>query len=229
MVELEQLLQSAPIWRGRNSQRNLSASKTLATGLAELDQVLPGGGWPLGALSEILLERHGLGELKLLMPALASLSQDTAHQGQRWIVWVAPPFVPYAPALASYGLALNRQLWVHPQQRSPIDPDNNSEVLWAMEQALRSGSSAAVLAWVKRIDSTVLRRLQLAAEEGSSLAVLFRPQTAMQESSPAALRLVLQGGDVGTDVQVLKCRGGSTTTLRNALVPSLIATKRLKL
>jgi len=218
-VDLDEVLRSASIWRGRSG--NPATSATLATGLAELDQALPGGGWPLGALIEIMLERHGLGELKLLMPALARLSREATDHGahpQRWIVWVAPPFVPYAPALASYGLELNRQLWVHPQ-RSSID--DNSEVLWAMEQALRSGSSAAVLAWVKRTDNTVLRRLQLAAEEGSSLAVLFRPQSAMQEASPAALRLMLCRGEVGTDVEVLKCRGGYATTVRNVLPPSL--------
>ncbi len=215
-MDLDELLRSGPIWRGRGGH---PASATLATGLDELDQALPGGGWPLGALIEIMLERHGLGELKLLMPALARLSREAAHHSQqRWIVWVAPPFVPYAPALASYGLELNRQLWVHPQ-RSSID--GNSEVLWAMEQALRSGSSAAVLAWVERTDNTVLRRLQLAAEEGSSLAVLFRPPAAVQEASPAALRLMLCSGDTGTDVEILKCRGGYATAVRNVLMPSL--------
>lgn len=225
-MDLEELLRSAPIWRGRGGPHHSTHSPTLATGLAALDQALPGGGWPLGALIEIMLERHGLGELKLLMPALASLSRERVGNGrhpQRWIVWVAPPFIPYAPALASYGLELDRMLWVHPPQ-NPAG-DDNSEVLWAMEQALRSGSSAAVLAWVKRTDSAVLRRLQLAAEEGSSLAVLFRPEAAMRESSPAALRLALRGGDVGTDVEVLKCRRGKATTLRNLLVPSLMATQ----
>jgi len=217
-VDLDELLRSGPIWRGRSSH---PATATLATGLVELDQALPGGGWPLGALIEIMLERHGLGELKLLMPALARLSREATHHSNpqpRWIVWVAPPFVPYAPALANYGLELNRQLWVHPQRSST---DGNSEVLWAMEQALRSGSSAAVLAWVERTDNTVLRRLQLAAEEGSSLAVLFRPSAAVQEASPAALRLMLCSGDAGTDVEILKCRGGYATTVRNILMPSL--------
>jgi len=82
------------------------------------------------------------------------------------------------------------------------------ESLWACEQALRSGRGGAVLAWPERISFARLRRLQLAAEAHSKLAFLFRPESALQEPSPAALRLQVEAGEhCGTQVRILKCRG----------------------
>ena len=57
---------------------------------------MPGGGWPTGARTEILSGRAGIGELQLVLPALAALS----WAGKR-VVWLAPPHLPYAPALAA--------------------------------------------------------------------------------------------------------------------------------
>src|SRR5690349_20954177 len=96
---LDAVLKHPGIWR--RSGASLHQARAVPTGLAELDAQLPGGGWPCGALSEILFEYDGLGELALLMPALAKLTQA----GQR-VVFVAPPYIPYAPALAAQGLDL---------------------------------------------------------------------------------------------------------------------------
>lgn len=186
---------SRHVWRGEARQ---SFNGAVATGFADLDQRLPGGGWPNGAITEICLERYGIGELRLLMPALARLSVDESQR--KWIVWVSPPFVPYAPALTRHGVRLERILVVHPSAQK-------RDSFWAVEQALRSGASAAVLAWVRSADSTVLRRLQLAAEERQCWAVLFRPIAAARQSSPAALRLMLSAQGAKTRVDILKCRG----------------------
>jgi hypothetical protein len=187
-------LLSGQVWRGSEHQR---FGHVLPTGYPVLDQLLPGG-WPQGAITEIHVADYGIGELSLLMPALVGLSRS-ADAG-KWIVWVAPPFVPYAPALVRQGLCLDRILLVHPSAR-------RQDGLWAVEQALRCGGSVAVLAWVRHVDRTVLRRLQLAAEEHRCWAVLFRPAEAGRESSPAAVRLRLSTHDAKTCIQVLKCRG----------------------
>ncbi len=201
-MDIEELLQDPRIWSARTSQIQWRGG-VLATGIDPLDNALPGGGWPLGALTEVFLDHYGIGELKLLMPALAALSRqpttDEALSG--WIAWIAPPFVPYAPALASYGVDLSRVLLVHPNA-------NAKDCLWATEQALRSGSCAAVLAWVDQADDTALRRLQLAAEEGGCWGIIFRPAQSVHQNSPAALRLKLSASAQGVDVQILKCRGG---------------------
>ena len=160
---------------------------------ADLDAQLPGGGWPCGAVSEILFEYDGIGELSLLMPALAELTQ----RGQR-VVFVTPPYIPYAPALAEHGLDLRYVV--------QIDANPNDGA-WSAEQCLRSGSCGAVLSWLPVADYTLLRRLQLAAESGDALAFVFRPAKAASKTSPAALRLQLHADAGQTDIEILKCRG----------------------
>jgi hypothetical protein len=194
-VALDELILHPGIWRGRNGQPPLDV---LATGFTRLDRYLPGGGWPLGVLTEIFLDRYGIGELSLLTPACAQLSRG---EDRRWILWVAPPYIPYAPALARHGVDLDRLLVVHSAKCR--------DRLWAIEQALRSGSCAALLAWISSASGTVLRRLQLIAEEKRCWVVLFRPSTALRQSSPAPLRLRLLGGKTGTLVKLVKCRGAA--------------------
>ena len=204
---IEKLLENPRVWRGRSAT---PAWRGLASGYARLDRHLPGGGWPPCALTEILLAHYGAGELKLLMPALARLSRvadDSDAAG--WIAWVAPPFHPYPPALMQWGIDLSRVLIVRPKTAT--------ETLWAAEQALSSGNCAAVLLWSGSLDDASSRRLQLAAEEGRSWAVAFRPLEAQAEPSAAALRIRLTATRGGTEVDILKSRGGRPTTLRDVL------------
>lgn len=193
MGALTALLSHPAIWRGGEISRVTTPS--VPSGYAALDAELPGGGWPTAALTEILPQHEGIGELGVLGHALAAL----AGQG-RWLIWVAPPYLPYAPALAAAGIDLSRLLIV--RTRSP------REMLWAFEQALRSQSCGAVLAWPERIAYTELRRLQLAAEGSCTLAVLFRPPRCITEATPAALRLRLDTQAGGLAVRILKRRGG---------------------
>jgi hypothetical protein len=115
---------------------------------------------------------------------------------------VAPPFVPYAPALRQHGIDIDRLLMIHPTA-------GMKSRLWAIEQAVRSGASAGVLAWVGAvIDPVILRRLQLAAEDQACWVLLFRPANARLQRSPAALRIQLAQARVATRVEIVKCRGG---------------------
>jgi hypothetical protein len=192
-MNIDAVLERSDVWRG---SRLSAAVDTVASGFQELDAVLPGGGWPCGALTEIVLSQHGIGALRLLVPALTRLSQD-----ERWICWVAPPYIPYAPALLAAGIDLSRILLVHPKAQQ--------DGLWAVEQSLRSGTCSAVLAWPTLDDSTVLRRLQLAAEAGKASGFLFRSKPLVQRPSPAALRLQLEPeADGGLLITILKRRGG---------------------
>jgi hypothetical protein len=206
---LEKLLKNPRVWRGQTRADSLDSREGLTSGYPRLDQCLPGGGWPQHALTEILLEYYGTGELKLLMPALARLSQpqneDDGEAG--WIAWIAPPFEPYPPALLQWGVNLSRVLIVRPRQAT--------EALWAAEQALVSGNCAAVLLWSDAFDDTASRRLQLAAEKGQSWAIAFRSLQALTQPSAAALRIRLETGEQGTDLNVLKSRGGRPAVVRN--------------
>ena len=199
------------VWR---AGENRASWRTHSTGFDVLDRHLPGGGWPATGLTEILTEHYGIGELSLLMPALARLAGrmqgDSCRGlpgqggGTGCIVWIAPPYIPYAPALHSQGVDLDRVLVV----RDHAGARGNRDVLWAMEQALRFGSCAAVLAWTRSVDQAPLRRLQLAAEAGQCWAVLFRPPDASRQRSPAVLRMRLTVIGEQTRIEILKCRGG---------------------
>jgi hypothetical protein len=212
---LEKVLENPRVWRGRDQAGYRTG---LESGYPELDRHLPGGGWPAGALTEILTAYHGIGELRLLMPALARLSVEPPEQDfaePNWIAWIAPPFQPYPPALRQYGLDLSRMLIVRPA--------NASEILWSAEQALSSGTCAAVLLWPGSLDDQASRRLQLAAEKGHSWAIAFRSLAARRQPSAAALRLELhpegppQSSGQGARVHILKSRGGRPAVIRTRL------------
>lgn len=185
--------QHPALWRGGDLAR--MAVPGLSTGFAALDAVLPGGGWPVASITELMPAHEGIGELRLLGPALAALSRE-----QRHLAWIAPPHLPYAPALAAAGIRTTQMVIV--RTRSP------REALWATEQALRSNACGAVLAWPSReTDYTALRRLQVAAEGSRALAFLFRSPKAASQPSPAVLRLVLDTDAGGLAVTVAKRRG----------------------
>jgi protein ImuA len=180
------------VWRGTELARQTQA--TLPSGHAALDAELPGGGWPLGQLSEILQAQSGLHEWRLLLPAL----QQATQRGP--LVLVGAPHLPHLPVLAALGIAPERVLRI--EARSP------AERLWAAEQALRCKELGALLAWLPQVRSEQLRRLQLGGQSSQALLFALRPLDAQRESSPAPLRLAVESGE-GTQltVQLIKRRG----------------------
>jgi len=180
---------------------------TVASGFAELDAVLPGGGWPSRVLTELLLPHAGLGEVRLLAPALAAVQQL-----QRSVILFDPPALPFAWAWAACGLDVQQLFVVH--SRAAASGRSNgpllaADVLWALEQALKSGHVGAVLAWLPaRLPADALRRLQLAAQGHDGPAFLLRDEAARHKPSPAPLRLLLRAAAPDTvRVQLLKRRG----------------------
>lgn len=189
VVSLDALLDERRVWKGRPQVQPVAAQPT---GHRLLDAALPMGGWPPAALTEILIPAPGSGELRLLWPTLARL----ADRGER-IVLVAPPHVPYPQAWSCAGVDV-RQL--------AIIQARDTDALWAVEQCLRSGSCGAVLCWPGKVDDRALRRLQVAAETGETLAFACRGQQAAVNPSPAALRIAIDTRP--GQLRVLKCRGG---------------------
>jgi protein ImuA len=183
-----------PIWRADQIDRAVGGAAARPSGHPALDAELPGGGWPAGGLIELLLPAPGCGELRLLAPALAAAS----------LLWIAPPFTPYAPALDRLGLTLERL--------TIVMPANAADAAWAAEQALRAGALSAVLWWQGEAHAAVLpaslRRLHLAAEEGRTPLFALRPAAMRAQSSPAPLRLALEpAASQGLSVEVFKRRG----------------------
>ncbi len=205
---LEQIINRNDTWRGRhrrfhhhepsaNSERHSphGGGAGLATGYGSLDAQLDQGGWPLDSTIELLSDSNGLGAMGLFLPAMERLSE----QG-RWQAFIAPPYIPYAPLLAARGIDTGQVLLVHPK--------NRQDLLWSTEQALRSSTCSAVFSWLgtHNYSYSELRKLQLAATNGDSLAVLFRPTVAADNHAPASLRLQMREY---RRVHILKQRGGN--------------------
>ncbi len=183
---------AAAVWRG--DAQGAREDTVLPSGLAALDAVLPGGGWPVGALVELLQARPQQHVWRLLAPALAQAVR--AQDGP--VVLVAPPHPAFVPGLAARGLPASRLLWVK--------ADGMPSRLWAAEQALRCAEAAAVLAWLPQAQGPQLRRLHLAAQQHRRLLFVMRPQSAQGQASPARLRLRLEPGEP-LKVHVVKRRG----------------------
>ena len=192
----EELIRRAGVWRAGE----LPPARAQASGFAELDRLLPGGGWPRSGLTEILSDVPGIGALRLVLPTLARLSQADG-----WVIWVSPPYVPYPPALAAAGLDLSRTLVV---ELPEAQADAKHDTLWAYEQALHFGDCAAALLWPGSMSPLQLRRLQLAAESSGCWGLLFRARRYAAVPSPAALRLAVAPADVDElELTLLKARG----------------------
>ncbi len=185
----------AEIWHA--DELAMSQGQVTPTGDAALNAQLPGGGWPVGALVEVLQAQSGHNDWRLLLPALCHAQAKTAGV----LVLVGAPHAPFAPGLAGQGLDSGRLLC--------INTATPASRLWAAEQALRCKDVAAVLAWLPQARADSLRRLQICAAEHQKLLFVMRPAKAQNESSPAVLRLITSNA-LDSDallVNILKRRG----------------------
>jgi cell division inhibitor SulA len=178
------------LWRA--SQLARGRGRTVDTGYPVLSTELPGGGWPVGMLVDLLVQQPGVGEMRLLRPALSTLAD-------RPVALVQPPHIPDGLGLGYIGLSLDRLL----QIKTPKAAD----AFWSAEQILRAGSCGALILWAQHAQSSSLRRLHLAAKTSETLFIMVRPLTAAQDSSPALLRLALRPAAEGLMVDIVKRRG----------------------
>lgn len=218
------------LWRAH--QLGQQRDDVVPSGFAALDAELPGGGWPTRALTELLLPHPGVGELRLLAPALVAV-----QQGGRSLMWFDPPALPCGWTLSALGLDLRQLVIVrardglaaqHPARTRLQAP---ADVLWALEQTLRSGHVGAVLAWLPaNVRLPSLRRLQLAAQAHDGPAFLLCEAAALVRPSVAPLRLTLSPAGADTlALRIVKRRGPpSTTALHLELMPTLSAQARAR-
>lgn len=193
---IQALLDENPaIWQG--SKQRQSGGSAGSSGYPNLDSLLPQQGWPEQGLVEIISAQQGIGELQLLTPLLRRFSQ----QGKP-ILWVTPPRQLYAPALAQAGIDLESNILIRPQ-------DSCQQALWSAEKALQASECALVLIWQNWFSARVMRRLQLAAQNGKTLGVLFHKRAVANSPSSLQLQLdaVRQTPSRALDVSILKARG----------------------
>ena len=191
MTMLDTLTEQGRLWSARHWQE--TRIPAIATGLPELDPHLPGHGWPLGAVTEILIDQRASGELRLLLPALARLSTQDA----RWQLWLNPPLQPCAPALQQWQLDTERVLLAR--------ANHANDLCYSLEKSLNSGGCQAAITWCEALDKALMRRIQLAAERARVPVFLLRPARFVQQPSVAALRVHLHAD---SRLDVLKRRAG---------------------
>ena len=193
------LLNNRDLWRACDVDKVNSNS----TGDKKLDNILPGGGWPKKGLVEVINQYHGIGELQLLIPLMLSVIK----QG-KWILWVCPPHIVYAPALQQAGIDTDQILVVN--KAVPC-----KDALWSMERALRSNNCGLVLTWQTWLSVKVLRRLQLAAETGSTLGFIFKSRD--NKYSPSRMRIRIKNitNFEEASITVIKAHDGSRAQSTN--------------
>jgi protein ImuA len=202
------------LWLGHQLARHADAA--VATGFERLDAQLPGGGWPRRALTELLLARPGVGEVRLVAPSLVAV-----QQAGRLVMLFDPPVGLSAGALAQLGFEVEELLVINTRTR--VVPGTDS--LWALEQALKSGHVGAVVAWLPpRLRAERLRRLQLAAHAHDGPAFMLCETAAAQRPTAAPLRLALRpAGADRLDVRVLKRRGPPLETPLQLELPPVLS------
>lgn len=156
-----------------------SGNRCLATGHDELDRELPGGGWPVSRLSELLVPDDGLAELHAIVPVLHMLTRSS-----RTVLLLNPP-ADCVSTLARMGVARSRLL--------VIGGNRAAEQLWAIEQAASRDDFGALVAWAPAgANEEAIHRLDRAMRQSQGVCLLFRPLAAARDITPAALRLILQ-------------------------------------
>ncbi|BBU33444.1 hypothetical protein BTHE68_71780 (plasmid) [Burkholderia sp. THE68] len=178
------------LWRG--SQLGRAAGRTVDTGYAALSEQLRGGGWPIGALTELLVQQPGIGEVRLLQPALAKVAK-------RPIVLLKPPHTPNALGLSYIG--------VPPDKIMRLNVGTSADALWAAEQILKTNTCGALLLWQQHMRAEALRRLSLCVQASEMLLFVLRPLAAQQDASPASLRLAVRPAAEGVSIDIVKRKG----------------------
>ncbi len=186
----------------------------LPFGLPEIDEALPWRGLPLAALHEI--ENAGGADedgaaVTFLTGILARLAR-LASYGGRPVLWCLQCPDLHAPGLALAGLDARRLVLL----RAPSE----REILWAMEEGLRSHALAAVVGEVEALSTPASRRLQLAAESAGVTGFVLHRRASHAPASAAVTRWGIAAlpsapvaGEPGIGqprwrVELLRCRGG---------------------
>lgn len=133
-------------------------------GLGSISQSFPGGSFPVGAVHEFLSGEEGsmASTQGFIAGFLSSLLGDKGTA-----VWISSFRNIFPPALKEFG--------VQPDHVVFVDVNNQKEIMWVMEEALKCGALTAVIGEMKDITFTQSRRLQLAVEQSQVTGFLVRP------------------------------------------------------
>jgi len=153
--------------------------QNISSGHKNLDLELPNGAWPQSCLIEMLSKETTASEMLLLIPTLKKIASQN-----KYLIMLAPPYLPYIPTFQSFGIREELIL--------VVKTNKVTEKLWVIEQSIRNNSFGALLAWVKEpCTFEKLRKIQLLAKKGNGLNFIFRSLSAKNISSPSPLRIAV--------------------------------------
>ncbi|MEZ6091191.1 MAG: hypothetical protein R3C05_24850 [Pirellulaceae bacterium] len=201
----------------RNQIRKVETARqpqasAISSGVSSLDDVLPQKGYPPGSLVEWIDSGQAGGAAWL---SLLGAARAYKHSGNK-VVILDPDRTFYPPAAIACGLPAEAMILLQPQ--------SSDDLIWAMDQSLRSSAVSAVWGKLDRLEDIDARRLQLAAETGGTLGMLLRPAKAIGQPSWAEVRWHVHGVPAPTDrtspwktshgdrllsVRLLRARGAS--------------------
>jgi protein ImuA len=134
----------------------------LPFGVDAIDARLAGGGLATAALHEITGARAEPGDDAAATLFIAGI----AARLEGPVLWALSRRDLFAPGLALAGLGPSRILYA--------ECGRDEDVLAVMEEGLRHGGLGAVVGEIGRVEMASTRRLQLAAEEGGTTALILK-------------------------------------------------------
>ncbi len=162
-----------------SGQAEDQAQAIYSTGSESIDEMLPRGGLRRDAITEWVADSESSGAASLSLIAAANLLNVSVKSGPLVVVCGESGFYP--PAAMSLGLPVDRIIWVRPKR--------HADLVWAIDQALRCESVAAVWAYAGvHLDDRDARRFQLASEAGKTAGLLVRPAASRGRPSFSEVR-----------------------------------------
>jgi len=166
------------------AQQSPITGPVVSSGLKELDLLLPQRGLRPGSVMEFVASVPGSSTTFVALHCIRQLLQQPGAFA------VVDSKHHFNCAAAVSGIPLERLLLIRPpMSEARSRQTERSEMLWTLEQCVRCPGVRAVLCWLDRASSTVLRRLQLAVEASGVTVFLIRPASCLNLTSWADLRL----------------------------------------
>ena len=194
-------------WQGINVPL---AATTRFPGLEPIESAFPNAVFPTGAIHEFLTEEPE--QAAASGGFLGGLLQELMRQGGICL-WISTNRSLFPPSLKAFG--------VHPDRIIFIDLKREKDLLWAVEEALKCGSLAAVVAEIGEMSFTESRRLQLVVEKSRVTGFILRSNTKKMTTTACVARWKisplpseLEDGMPGVgfprwNVELLKVRNGN--------------------
>lgn len=139
------------------------ASNNSSNILALIKYAFPNAVFPVGAIHEFVCnnDEGSSASTGFISGIVSSLMKKSGAS-----LWITSSFQVFPPALKQFGIQPDNIIFIHIKKEK--------EILWCMEEALKSGALSAVVAEIQNVTLIASRRLQLAVENSGTTGFLLR-------------------------------------------------------